>query len=325
MSIRVGHHPSHLTRFHGLPVRFFDGTGETGEGSGPGPELPAPASVAWRLTTEGEVPFEERWRRFLDRVRTGEVVALVIGAWWEEWDEHGIGPVLDLLTAEAHRFPELRAVFLADVESEEAEISWIKQGDVSQVLRAWPGLRELGLRGSEDLVIEPLRHEALRTLRVESGGLAPEPVRALAACDLPALRHLELWLGTSWYGGDCTADDVHALLAALGDAPELRHLGLRNSDIQDEIAAAVAAAAVVAGLESLDLSMGTLSDEGGTALLSGQPLTHLESLDLGHHFMSDEMVHRVREALGPHVPDLGLAPARRSRHRSEGRYVAVGE
>ncbi|WP_255311121.1 STM4015 family protein [Streptomyces viridosporus] len=328
MSIRVGHYPSHLTRFHGLPVRLFDGTGgtgETGEGKGPGPELPAPASVAWRLTTEGEVPFEERWRRFLDRVRTDEVVALVIGAWWEEWDEHGIGPVLDLLTAEAHRFPELRAVFLADVESEETEISWIKQGDVSQVLRAWPGLRELGLRGSEDLVIEPLRHEALRILRVESGGLAPEPVRALAACALPALRHLELWLGTSWYGGDCTADDVHALLAALGDAPELRHLGLRNSDIQDEIAAAVAAAAVVAGLESLDLSMGTLSDEGGTALLSGRPLTHLGSLDLGHHFMSDEMVHRVREALGPHVPDLGLAPARRSRHRPEERYVAVGE
>ncbi|CAL9650856.1 STM4015 family protein [Streptomyces sp. Tu 3180] len=312
----MGHYPSHLTHFHGLPVHLFDGAG---------PRLPAPASVAWRLSAEWEIPFEERWGSFLDRVRTDEVVALVVGAWWQEWDEHGIGPVLDLLTAEAHRFPGLRAVFLADVVSEETEISWIRQGDVSRVLRAWPGLRELGVRGAEGLVVEPLRHEALRVLRVESGGLPPEPVRALAACDLPALRHLELWLGTAWYGGDCTVDDVRALLAALDRSPGLLHLGLRNSDIQDGIAAAVAAAPVVAGLDSLDLSMGALGDDGGAALLSGQPLTHLRALGLGHHFMSEEMVRRVRGALGPHVPDLDLTPARRRTHRPEARYVAVGE
>ncbi|MGC3003277.1 STM4015 family protein [Streptomyces sp. G35A] len=320
MNRRVRYYPSHLTHFHGLPVHRFAG-GEPGTG----PDLPAPASVAWRLTADWEVPFEQRWSAFLDRVRTDEVVALVVGTWWQEWDEHGIDPVLDLLTAEAHRFPRLRAIFLADVESEETEISWIKQGDVSRVLRAWPGLRELGLRGADDLVVEPLRHEALRRLRVESGGLPPEPVRALAACDLPGLHHLELWLGTSWYGGDCTAADVRALLATLARCPELRHLGLCNSDIQDEIAAAVAAAPVTAGLDSLDLSMGTLGDDGGTALLSGQPLTHLRALDLGHHFMSDELTRRIRDALGPHVPDLALTPAPRSPHDPETRYVAVGE
>jgi hypothetical protein len=271
------------------------------------------------------MPFEEWWSSFLDGVRTDEVVALVIGAWWQEWDEHGLVPVLDLITAEAHRLPRLRAVFLGDVESEESEISWIRQGDVSRVLRAWPGLYELGLRGAENLVIEPLRHEELRRLRIESGGLPPEPVRGLAACDLPALHHLELWLGTTWYGGDCTAADVRALLAMLDRSPRLAHLGLRNSDIQDEIAAAVAAAPVVAGLDSLDLSMGTLSDDGGAALLSGQPLTHLRALDLGHHYMSEEMTRRVRETLGPHIQDLGLTPAHRSEYRPEERYVAVGE
>lgn len=290
----MGYYPSHLTCFHGLTVHLFADDVQ-------GPRLPAPASVAWRPAAEwveAEVLFEERWGRFLDRVRTEEVVALVIGAWWQEWLEDGVGPVLDLLMAEAHRFPGLRAVFLADVESEETEISWIEQGDVSR---------------------------ALRRLRVESGGLAPEPVRALAACDLPALHHLELWLGTSRYGGDCTAADVQALLAGLSCSPGLSHLGLCNSDIQDESAAAVAAAPVVAGLESLDLSMGTLGDEGATALLSGRPLTHLRALDLGHHFMSDEMAHRVHEALAPHVPDLGLTPARRNQYSPGSRYVAVGE
>ncbi|GHH93980.1 STM4015 family protein [Streptomyces capillispiralis] len=316
------YYPSHLTRFHGLPVHHFDG-GEDQER--PGRDLPAPASVAWRLAADWEVPFEKRWGAFLDEVCTEEVAALVIGAWWQEWDEDGIDSCLDLLTAEAHRFPRLRAVFLADVESEETEISWIKQGDVSRVPRAWPGLYELGLRGADDLVIEPLRHESLRRLRIECGGLPPEPVRALAACDLPALHHLELWLGTSWYGGDCAPEDVRALLAALGRCPGLRHLGLCNSDIQDEIAAAVAAAPVVAGLDSLDLSMGTLGDEGAAALLSGQPLTHLRAFDLGHHYMSEPMTRRVRGTLGPHIADLGLTPAPRSTHRPEARYVAVGE
>ena len=318
----MAYYPSHLTHFHGLPVHHFDGGGQQED---PGPDLPPPASVAWRLAADWEVPFEDRWSSFLDRVTTEEVVALVVGAWWQEWDEHGINPVLDLLTAEAHRFPRLRAVFLGDVESEESEISWIKQGEVCRVLRAWPGLRELGLRGAGELVIEPMRHDGLRRLRMESGGLPPEPVRGLAACDLPALHHLELWLGTSWYGGDCTPADVRALLAMLERSPELAHLGLCNSDIQDDVAAAVAAAPVVAGLDSLDLSMGELGDDGATALLSGQPLTHLRALDLGHHFMSEEMTRRVREVLGPHIPDLALGPARRSAHRPETRYVAVGE
>ncbi|MER5748909.1 STM4015 family protein [Streptomyces sp. NPDC002088] len=316
----MSYYPSHLTRFHGLPVHVFPFA--TDDRRTP---LPEPASVAWKFIADWEEPFEQLWRRFLDEVRTDEVTALVVGAWWGKRDERGIDPVLELLTAEAHRFPRLRAVFLADLESEESEISWIKQGDVTRVLRAWPQLEELGVRGSEDLVIEPLRHDGLRTLRIESGGLAPAPVRALSACEFPALRRLELWLGTTWYGGDCTVEDIEPLLGALGRCPELRHLGLQNSDIQDEIAAAVAAAPVVAGLESLDLSMGALSDEGGAALLSGQPLTHLRSLNLRHHFMSDELVQRVREALEPHGVDLDLTPARRRTHSAEGRYVAVGE
>ena len=47
------------------------------------------------------MPFEERWSSFLDRVRTDEVVALVIGAWWQEWDEHGIGPALLAIVSSA--------------------------------------------------------------------------------------------------------------------------------------------------------------------------------------------------------------------------------
>lgn len=316
----MNHYPSYLKQFHGLPVHLFDA-----EGDGRGRLRPEPASVAWKLSADRHHAFAPLWQRFLDEVRPEEVTALVIGAWWQSWDEHGIDPVLDLLTAEAHRFPRLRALFLADVESEETEISWIRQGHLSRVLRAWPELEEIGVRGAEGLVIEPVRHDRLRTLRIESGGMPAEPVRALAACTFPALRHLELWLGTPDFGGDCEAEDITALLTALGHCPELRHLGVKNSDIQDSVAAAVAQAPVVAGLTSLDLGMGTLGDEGAGALLSGQPLTHLRVLDLRYNFLSDELAQRLRETLEPHGVGLVLTPAPRNRHNPGARYVAVGE
>ncbi|MFG3550726.1 STM4015 family protein [Streptomyces sp. NPDC047725] len=315
-------YPTHLTSFHGLPVHEFPALDEEKAAGRP---APAPGSVAWRISCAWEEdPFDVLWRRFHDEVRTEEVTALVIGPWWPDWDEDGIGPVLDLITGDAHRLPRLRAVFLADVESEESEISWIKQGEVTRVLRAWPGLEELGVRGAEDLVVEPLRHEALRTLRIESGGLPRDPVRALAAGEFPALRHMELWLGTSWYGGDCRPEEIHALLDGLDHSPDLRHLGLRNSDIQDDICAAVASAPLVARLEELDLSMGVLGDEGGEALLGGQPLTHLDALDLSHHFMSEPMTERLRETFAPHGVRLSLDPAPYGGRMRE-RYVAVGE
>lgn len=319
----MGYRATHLERFHGLPVFTFPF-----EGDGTRATLPSPESVAWRFDRgdgDSEMAFEQQWQLFLGLVPLHKVRALVIGPWWEDYDEVGIGPVVELLCAERDRLTGLRALFLADVLSEESEISWIKLGDLTPLLKAFPLLEKLGVRGGEDLVLEPVRHTALRDLRFESGGLPAAPVRALGACELPALDHLELWLGTSWYGGDATIDDVATLLSPGGRLPSLRHLGLQNSDIQDEIAAAIAGAPVVPQLDSLSLSMGALSDEGGGALLDGQPLTHLHVLDLHHHFLSAPMTQRLRFALEPHGVRLDLRRGLAASARSEARYVAVGE
>ncbi|MFD0891882.1 leucine-rich repeat domain-containing protein, partial [Streptosporangium algeriense] len=104
--------------------------------------------------------------------------------------------------------------------------------------------------------------------------------------------------------------------------PALRHLGLQDSEIQDEIPAAVASAPSLARLESLALSMGALSDEGAEALLSGQPLTHLKRLDLHHHYLTDPMVDRVRAALPGVEVDLS---EQEEPDDDEWRYVAVSE
>ncbi|MCF6521646.1 STM4015 family protein [Streptomyces sp. JJ36] len=290
--------------------------------------------MAWRLDCfgAGDLPFAQVWRSFTDRVPSTEVRALVLGPWWDE-EYCGLRPALELMVADAGRFPELRALFLADVTVEECEISWLQLTDVTPVLEAFPRLEEFGVRGGdprglgeEPLSLRPVRHEALRVLRFESGGLPGQVVRAVGACELPALEHLELWLGVSQYGGDASVADLAPILSG-GRFPALRHLGLQDSEVQDEIAAAVASAPVVARLASLSLSMGTLTDTGAEALLQGQPLHHLERLDLRHHFLSDATADRVRAAVGSGGTEVDLSE-QQTPHRwgeEEWRYVAVSE
>ncbi|WP_308212416.1 hypothetical protein [Actinomadura madurae] len=145
-------------------------------------------------------------------------------------------------------------------------------------------------------------------------------MRAVGASDLSNLEHLDLWLGEDGYGGDSTVADLAPLLSG-ERLPALRHLGLEDSEIEDEIAAAVAGAPVVARLESLSLAMGILTDQGAEALLSGQPLTHLRRLDLHHHFLSDAMMERVRAAL----PGVEIDLDHQETNDTDWHYIAVSE
>ncbi|MFF5405228.1 STM4015 family protein [Streptomyces misionensis] len=312
----------HLKELHGLPAFDFPDPEEKRE-------LPGAGEVAWRLAVDpygdSDETFEELWERFLGSVDPAGVRAIVVGPWGEVYDGDS-GEVVDLLVRARDRLTGLRAVFIGDLEMEEAEISWIQQSDVTPVLDAYPLLAEFGIRGGSELRFPVVRHRHLRTLRFEAGGLPGDVVRGVAASELPALEHLDIWLGVEEYGGDATVADLAPLLAG-GAFPALRHLGLRNSEIQDEIAAAVAGAPVVAQLTSLDLSLGVLTDEGVTALLDGQPLTHLTRLDLHHNYVTEPVAKRVRAALEPSGVEVDLSePGDTWEHDGVvHRYTAVAE
>ncbi|MGW4315068.1 STM4015 family protein [[Kitasatospora] papulosa] len=289
---------------------------------------PPAGAVAWRVSVDpydGDVAWEAEFEAFLEAVDPSGVEALIIGQWGESYEETSAYPI-GLVVAAADRLTSLRAVFVGDLVAEEAEISWIEQSDVTALLTAFPQLTHLGVRGGTGLTFPPVKHDSLRGLVIESGGLPAEALRGLLDSELPALESLDLWLGVSSYGGDVVVPDLAPLLAG-ARFPRLSHLGLRNSELQNEIASAIASAPVVAQLRTLDLSNGTLGDEGAAALLEGQPLTHLTSLDLHHHFLTEPMERRVAEALEPHgvsvdlsgrsEPWDGLGP--------EGRYTAVAE
>ncbi|MFF1421444.1 STM4015 family protein [Streptomyces sp. NPDC058220] len=313
---------NHLQELYGLPAFDFPGAEATAE-------LPAPASVAWRVSVdsyEAEEQWEEAFARFTDAVDTTEVRALIVGSWSDAY-ESGPGEVISALVAASGRLPALRALFLGDITFDECEISWINQGLVTPLLDAFPALREFGVRGGQDLRFPAVRHDRLRSLTIETGGLDAEVVRSVAASDLPALEHLDLWLGTSWYGANAQVADLAPILAG-SRLPRLRYLGLRNSEIQDEIATALAGAPVVAGLEILDLSMGTLGDEGAEALLGGQPLTHLKKLDLHHNYLGEAMRERILATLGAAGVEVDLADSGEVDTEDDGtehRYTAVAE
>lgn len=293
----------------------------------PGKPVPPPAKSAVRLALDWDQ--YEQGQTMVDRVKAlaarpeaKELEALVIGPWDFESSTDSSGIVAALAGAAA-AFPRLTAIFLGDIVVEEQEISWIQQSDVSPLLAAYPRLEELKVRGGTELALSRPDHAALRRLVLESGGLPTSVVAAVGRASLPALRHLELWLGSDNYGGDARADDLAPILA--GDRlPSLRTLGLRDSEIADELAAAVVRAPILSRLRVLDLSLGTLSDEGGEHLVASPAIAALERLDLHHHYLSEAMQQRLA-ALKPVQVDLSDAREPDRYDGEEHRYCAVSE
>jgi hypothetical protein len=274
--------------FAGLPVVTF-----TGEDVGD-------RAVAWRLHVpeddEAEGAFPALLRRFLDTVPPASVQALVVSRWGYPWEHL---PPVEPLCAAADRLTGLTALHLGDTY-----ICYLQNpANPDRLLAAYSRLEDLSLCGVPDAKYwrRPLSHTALRRLTVKTAGLPGKVARAIGESDLPALEHLELWLGVrEEYGGTTTVRDLAPVLAGMR-WPRLRYLGLRNAEHADEVAAAVATAPVVARLSAVDLSHGTLGDEGAEALLNGQSLTHLDLLDLRYHFVSKARRARLREVLGDRV------------------------
>jgi hypothetical protein len=306
----------HVEEFAGLSVRSY----APGEGSG----LEEPGAHAWKLSLgyesyDAKEPLTNLLARFLAEPGVEQVKAIVIGA----WEQMGSGPssaaLVEALVAARGKLPVLTAVFLADVVVEECEISWINQSDVGPLLKAYPALTELRVRGGQNLGFGVGRHEGLRSLIIESGGLGSQVVQQVARAELPALTHLELWLGDDGYGADWSAEDLQPILDG-SRLPRVESLGLRDSDRADEAAAAAARAPITQRLRRLDLSLGNLGDEGAEALLASPAIKRLTELDLHHHYLSDAMMARLQK-LGPRI-DLD---GQEEPDRDGGRYVAVSE
>ncbi|UBF25562.1 STM4015 family protein [Kovacikia minuta CCNUW1] len=257
-----------------------------------------------------------------------QIEALVFGMWDDgegvcTGDASSRGFVERLVTLR-DRLPRLKALFIGDILSEECEISWLVQSDMSPILQAYPHLEMLQVRGGMGLQFVPPEnavHDHLKVLILETGGLSRETVQQICAWNFPSLDHLELWFGSENYGGDCWEQDLAPILDDL-QFPNLAYLGLRNSQFADEMIDRLVRSPLLAGLQVLDLSMGTLSDEGATKLLECAAIRDLEILNVSESYLSGATIDQL-QSLGIQV----IADNQRTEEYEEyeERYCAVSE
>jgi uncharacterized protein (TIGR02996 family) len=207
---------------------------------------------------------------------------------------------IDAIT-KAGKLESLRELFLGDFEyPDENEISWVAVGNVAKVWPVVPQLRSLRLRGAE-IKLGALEHPTLESLTIETGGLPSAAVASIGKSKLPQLQRMEVWLGTEEYGGTGKCSQLAGLFQGAG-VPKLEHLGLQNSDFQDDIAKALAKSKLLAQLTSVDLSMGTMREPGARAILANvKAFSHLRSLDLSDNYIPDDLAAQLRAAFGDRV------------------------
>ena len=280
-----------------------------------------PIEIIYRLSVEYESEHSiiDLLADFTAHPNASKVPGLIIGMW--DYDDSSQA-VVEFLTDAAQNLPSLSALFLGDITGDENEISWIEQSDLSRLLTAYPQLEHLQVRGNEGLILGELKHDRLKTLIVETGGLSVERVREVSQAQLPQLEHLELWLGDDNYGGNTTAEDLAPILS--GQLfPKLQYLGLRDSCIADEIATSVATAPILQQIAVLDLSLGNLGDIGAAALLASPFIDRLTKLDLNHHYISAAL----RAEFEKLEIEVNLSEARETEDDDdeEYRYIAVSE
>jgi len=276
-----------IQTFHGLPTHDFN---ESDDWKGP--------DVAYRLREEydDELTIAERLATLLDQPGAASLRALIVGAWTGSCEGSDSKAIVDQLHAAAPRLQNLRHLFFGEMTYEECEISWINQSNLTPLLEAFPQLESFRVRGGEGLSFSPTKHDHLRELAIETGGLPRSVLREICQCEFPALQHLELLLGEVNYGFDGGVEDLQPLLSGRL-FPQLQWLGLMNSEIANEIAAVVVNAPLTSRLEHLDLSLGNLDGEGVQSLFGLASAPNLKSLNISHHYATADEITALKNTL----------------------------
>lgn len=219
---------------------------------------------------------------------------ITIGCWGESCDEN-CQKILDFFVENKEKLQALETLFVADMDYEECEVSWIEQGDYTEFIKSFPKLKKLKIKGSNGLVLSPMHHEELEHLEIICGGLPASVLEELSQSKLPNLKTLILYLGVEDYGFDGNIEDVKQLLNK-DLFPSLTHLEIVDSEIEDEVVKAVLESDILPQLKQLAFSMGCLTDEGGNYILEHKDkISHLEQLDLNYHYLTDETMNKLQK------------------------------
>jgi predicted DNA-binding WGR domain protein len=216
--------------------------------------------------------------------------------------------------------PDMKRLAFDDYTSEDCEISWTAFGDFSRIWKGLPKLEHLHIRSGQGGELGTIVHGALKTFIRESGGLSGGELDTIVKAKWPQLERLDLWTGSANYEAEATVDALQPILAAKG-LPNLRHLGIINSELGPELIPLLAKSSVLKQLKVLDLSKGVLTDAEAELLLAHRDaFAHLERFDLSENLLEDGL-----DPLKRGLKNANLDKQRESYGDEDDRYVALGE
>lgn len=292
----------------------------------PGDGTPDPSSHTYRFRTswrdESNLTVADKIADYAKQSSAADTRALVVGNYDSEGGD--CTGAMNALIESRDVLSGLKMLFMGDISYEENEMSWINNANMTPLLDAFPDLETFGVRGANGLGFSGLKHANLKKLTIQTGGLGMATIRELLTAELPLLEHLEIWLGSSNYGWDGTAEDLKIMLD-LPQFPNLKYLGLCNSEIADEIAAVLGDAPIFGQIEELSLHNGNISDEGAKALMANPALSQLKKIDLHFHYISYEVQTELTKAMKAHKVKVDLKKGNGYEEDPEERYIKVSE
>ena len=284
----------------------------------------ADTNIAYRFRTDYDGEDEtvpNMLETFFNDPKIGEVDSFVIGMWGVESDADA-DVIINKILEHKDKLTHIKGLFFGDITYEENEVSWIENTSHTRLLNALPSLEFFQVRGGNGLSLSGLKHDNLKKLVVQTGGLSSYFYKEMSEAVLPALEHLELWLGSNYYGFDASAEQVKAAYTGNGanHLPSLKYLGLRNSEIADALCEMLKGDPILDRIEELDLSRGNLGDAGAQALVENPSIKNLKKLDLHHNYISDEWAEKLN--------NLGIKIDMKKRNpntQPDDRYISVSE
>lgn len=225
--------------------------------------------------------------------KLGTYKQLTIGCW--NYEEGDCSELVAWMIENKACFQQLEGLFWGDIDSEEQEISWIEQTDLGPLLDIMPNLKELKIKGTNNLRLGIKARPNLTSLEIISGGMPDEVVDDIVKSDFPNLEKLVLYVGVNDYGFD---DDLEIFRPLFSKAkfPKLKHLGLVNAEEQNSVVDMFLESDILPQLEVMEISNGILTDEGAQKLLDNvDKISHLKLIDMSYHFISEDMQRKLRK------------------------------
>ena len=247
----------------------------------------------WEESEEKGAALENKIKEYIDEHGKYENEELIIGM-WEGAYEKDPKNLVDFLVKNAEKFPNLKKIYWGDISWEECEVSWIQNTDLAPLVNNFK-LTSLTVNGGNGLRLKNMKSDTLKKLEIISGGTSKDALNDIINSEIPNLEHLEIYMGVDDYGFDAKIEDMKPFVEK-EKFPELKYLGLKNSDLEDEICELVLSGNILPQLEVLDLSYGTLSDKGVELLINNiDKISHLKGLDLEYNYASKELLDKLKE------------------------------